>query len=240
MTDAAGTKFRTCALAIVSGVAIALAGIAPWTLLAPLNATVRPDLPWAAVATVIWLTVMLVWLNGAGWPRAWRDFRRFSLRLWRPAPGAWSGENAAGILGLVGVIVATYVFWIALSPSQTPDLSAYPTPAYRISVLLTGALVSGLVEEMAFRGYMQSQLERFGPMFAIGVTSVVFVLMHATHGVMAMLVMAPGLFVASVLYGALALRCGSIVPGIVLHTAGDASHTFFSMLGGDIGLLLRP
>jgi len=41
----------------------------------------------------------------------------------------------------------------------------YPTTASRISVLLLGATVAGVVEETAFRGYMQSHLERVGPTF---------------------------------------------------------------------------
>ena len=44
-------------------------------------------------------------------------------------------------------------------------MSVYPTTASRISVLLLGATVAGVVEETAFRGYMQSHLERVGPTF---------------------------------------------------------------------------
>jgi len=73
----------------------------------------------------------------------------------------------------------------------------YPTTASRISVLLLGATVAGVVEETAFRGYMQSHLERVGPTFAILVTSVAFTLIHATHGLTYLLDVAPGFFLAS-------------------------------------------
>lgn len=224
----------TTARPILGGLAIAFAGVAPWVLLAPINARIRPDLPWAAAATLAWLTVLALWLNGAGWPRATRGERRFRLRLWRPEPGAWSGENRIVVLGLVLAIAGIYVMWIVASPDQRiTDFSAYPTPMYRVSVLVMGALVSGAVEEMAFRGYMQSGLERFGVTRAIVLTSAVFVLLHITHGVVAMLIMAPGYFVASFLYGVLAWRTGSILPGMALHVSGDALHTFFVLLGGD-------
>jgi len=224
--------------AIVTGVAVAAAGVAPWLVLAPLNAKIHPELPWAAVATLIYLALLMLWLAGRGWPKSTSVFRRRSLRLWQPPPGAWSRERLSGLFGIIALIGALYVLWIvAPSPGAPPDLSQYPTTAFRISVLVMGAVVSGVVEEMAFRGYMQSQLERFGPALAIVVTSIVFTLIHATHGLQALLVLAPGYFFASVLYGLLAIRTGSILPGMVLHVAGDALHTFFVLLGGDAKLL---
>jgi membrane protease YdiL (CAAX protease family) len=227
------------ARAIVSGLLIAFAGIAPWAWLAPINARIHPEWPWAGAIVVLWLLTMIWWLNGAGPPRSWRAFRNAALRLWRPPPGAWSGEGLVGTLGLMAVIVSIYVFWIVASLGQpTPDLSEYPTTAILVSVWIVGALVSGVVEEVAYRGYMQSQLERFGPTVAIGVTSVVFALSHLTHGLQALLLMAPGYIMASVLYGLLAYRTGSILPGMALHVTGDAAHTFFAVLGGDASLLV--
>jgi uncharacterized protein len=224
--------------AVVSGILIAVVGVAPWIILAPLNRTFHPELPWAAVVVTLYLVVLLLWLNGGGWPRAHASVRRFNLRWWRPDKGAWSGENRTIIIGLMLLLVGMNVLWIAVSPEQPiADLSAYPTPAYRISILIMGALVSGVVEEAAFRGYLQSQLEHIGASFAIVVTSIVFVLMHITHGIAALLSVAPGYFVASMLYGLLAQRSGSIVPGMILHVLGDASHTFFVLLDGDMSRL---
>lgn len=220
---------RATAMALL----IAAIGVGFWTWIAPLNARMHPEWPWAAGATLAFLALMLLWLNGVGPPRAWRDFRRDALRLQRPN---WN----EGALGIVAMIALMYVAWIVASLGQpTPDLSAYPTPAYRISIVLIGALVSGVVEEVAFRGYMQSQLERFGPVFAIGLTSLVFALSHITHGWEALLIMAPGYLFAGVLFGLLAWRTGSILPGIVLHVTGDAAHTIFAVLGGDVSLLLQ-
>ena len=164
---------------------------------------------------------------------------RFDLRLWRPPPGAWSGENRTVIIGLILAMIALNVVRIVATPVAVPfaELERYPTTAFRISVLIMGAVVSGVAEEAAFRGLMQSRLERIGPMFAISVSSAVFVLMHAGHGIGAMLVAAPGFFIASVVYGVLALRSGSVLPGMVLHVAGDAAFTYFVLLGGDASLL---
>jgi ABC-2 type transport system permease protein/sodium transport system permease protein len=139
----------------------------------------------------------------------------------------------------MGAVIALTILWIALSPARSGvDLDSYPTTAFRVSVFVMGAIVSGVVEEIAFRGYMQSQLERIGPTFAIMLTSIVFVLSHINHGVAALLVIAPGYFLASVIYGELAIRSGSILPGMMLHVLGDAAHTFVVVLGGDATRLL--
>jgi membrane protease YdiL (CAAX protease family) len=61
--------------------------------------------------------------------------------------------------------------------------------------------VVGVVEEMAFRGYMQRHLERIGPTFAILVTSAVFTLLHVSQGLTYLLTFAPGIFLASAVYG---------------------------------------
>ena len=66
---------------IVVGLLIAAAGLVPWTLLAQVNARVRPDLPWAAVAPQLYLVRLLLWLNGSGPPRRTARQRRERLRL---------------------------------------------------------------------------------------------------------------------------------------------------------------
>ncbi|GMV07482.1 MAG: hypothetical protein AMXMBFR53_37570 [Gemmatimonadota bacterium] len=223
-----------------SGWLIALAGVAPWVVLATLNARFRPDIPWAAAATTLSLVLLMAWLNGVGWPEGTKDARHHLLRLRRPSAHAWSPGQLPGTLALVGAIAGMALLWILTSVDQRiTDLSAYPTPAYRISVLVMGAVVSGVVEEAAFRGYAQSMLEPWGRDRAIVLASVAFVLAHITHGPMALLIMAPGYFAVSYLYGLLACRTGSIVPGIILHVAGDFLHTVFAVLGGDLGQLLR-
>lgn len=230
---------RPFAGAVLVGALVAVIGIAPWAMLAPLNARVRPDLPWAALTMAAFIGLYLGWLNGAGWPSAGRETRRYNLRLWRPTKSAWSREGVGPTAALILLMAMLYAIWIAMSTSQPPpDLSAYPTTVYRISIVVMGAIVSGVVEEVAFRGYMQSRLERFGAGTAIVVTSVVFALFHSVHGWQTLLVMGPGLFIASVLYGMLAYHTGSIVPGMIVHVLGDLAHTLFGVLQGDFGLLI--
>lgn len=226
--------WKTVGVALLMGLAIQLAGTLAWVALIRLNAREHPESPWAAVATGGWLVIMLVWLSGRGWPRRTSASRRFHLRLWRPEPGAWSGEGLTTILSLIVAMAAMALVYVLMGTGQPPaDVSGYPTTAIRVSVLVMGPLVAGVVEEAAFRGYMQSHLERIGPTFAIMVTSTVFTLLHATHGLAYLVTVAPGFFLASVVYGYLALKSGSILPGMALHFAGDLAFAYFALLGGD-------
>ena len=222
---------------VAIGVAVAGAGILPWIVMARINAQLRPDLPWAALATAVYLALFITWLNGAGPPERWKQARRKLLRLRSGQPSKQSGDDLLSTPAIIVAFVLLTAVWVALGPSEPPDLSAYPTTAYRFSVAIMGAAVSGIVEEAAFRGYMQRGLERFGVHRAILITSVIFVLVHAVHGLGTLLVLGPGIFVASWLYGWLAWRTGSIVPGMVIHSLGDFAYTYFGLLGGDHRLL---
>jgi membrane protease YdiL (CAAX protease family) len=108
-----------------------------------------------------------------------------------------------------------------------------------VARIVVVALVMGLSIQLigVIPGYMQSHLERIGPTFAILLTSVVFTLAHGTHGLDYLLTVAPGFFLASLIYGNLALKSGSILPGVVLHAAGDAAVAYFVLLGGNSALL---
>jgi hypothetical protein len=61
--------------------------------------------------------------------------------------------------------------------------------------------------------------------------------MHLTQWVGAVLAMRPGMFIASMLYGTLARRMGTILPGIVIHALGDLARVYFGPLRGDGSLL---
>jgi membrane protease YdiL (CAAX protease family) len=231
------STWRGYAWPIASGLGILVVSVGPWTLLADLNARVRPDLPWAALTTVAYVAALLAWLGGVGGRERTATERRKRLRLWPPSARE---EDADGVptVALVALFALLYGAWIAIGRlSPVPDLTAYPTTTYRWSMFLMGGLMSGVVEEAAYRGYMQTGLERHDPRNAILITSVVFVVSHLTQGIEAVLLLGPGLFVASLLYGTLAQRTGTILPGIVIHVLGDLAYVYFGVLRGQADLL---
>jgi membrane protease YdiL (CAAX protease family) len=86
-----------------------------------------------------------------------------------------------------------------------------------------GAAVSGIAEEAAFRGYMQSILEDWaGPADAILITSLFFGLVHFSHGMAFALPRLPYYLAIGAIYGVLTWRTGSILPSMVLHAGGNA------------------
>jgi len=229
------TDIRGYGIPILTGLVIVAAGTVPFLLLARLNARVRPDLPWAAVVTLAYLAVIVIWLNGSGPPTSNADRRRQRLRLWLRSKADPYGQSPVVIIALMALLAFVWVMMSRTSP--LPDLTAYPTTSYRWSMFLMGGVVAGVVEEVAYRGYMQTGLEEHDPANAIWITSLVFTVSHITHGIGTLLVMAPGLFIASMLYGALARRTGTILPGIALHVLGDLARVYFGVLRGDSSLL---
>jgi membrane protease YdiL (CAAX protease family) len=224
--------------AIAAGLLIALAGIGPWTVLARANATVRPDVPWAGLTTGVYLLVLLAWLGGLGPPSSSAERRRELLRLLPRRGTLERTEGSLSLAAIVALLAGLYLAWIGIGYlSPLPDLAAYPTTAYRVSLLIMGPVTAGVVEEAAYRGYMLRGLERRDPRNALWITSLVFTLSHITHGLGAVLMLGPGLFAASVLYGLLARRTGTILPGIVIHVLGDLAYTYFGVLKGNAALL---
>ena len=233
------------ALAYIAPVALGLlvtfVGFAPWVAMARINAWFHPEIPWAALATLVWLPVYIAWLNGTGPPAAWRASRRYRLRLWRPGSNAWSKDGAAVTLSLMALIGLFAFVWILIgAPERPPDLSPYPSTAYLVSIVVMGPLVSGVTEEAGFRGYMQRGLERFGSGTAIVVSAVVFALVHGVHGLDTLLFLGFGIFIAGIVYGLLAYHSGSILPGMLMHFLGNLAFTWFAVLGGDWRLLIVP
>lgn len=218
---------------VALGLLVSLVGIAPWAVMGRLNASVHPDVPWAALAALVWMALYIFWLNGGGPPARWKAARRYRLRLWRPGSNAWTKGGIAVTLMLMGLIGLLALVWILTgAPERPADLSHYPSSAYLISVVVMGPLVSGIIEEAAFRGYMQRGLERHGAGKAIVISALMFALAHAVNGLGA-LPLLPGIFFAGLLYGLLAYHSGSIVPGMIMHFLGDLAFTFFAILGGD-------
>jgi membrane protease YdiL (CAAX protease family) len=226
------------AMPILAGLLIGAAGLLPWTLLSQVNARVRPELPWAALTTLVYLAALLLWLDGVGPPRRTASQRRRRLRLWPPSTRDAADATGLTTGALIALLALLYVLWILIGRSSpVPDLSHFPTTSYRWSTFIMGGVTAGVVEEVAFRGYMQHGFEQHDRANALWITSLVFVAAHITQGLGAVVFLGPGLFVASMLYGTLARRTGTILPGIVIHVLGDLAYTYFGVLRGDGSLL---
>lgn len=99
----------------------------------------------------------------------------------------------------------------------TPDTSIETfyeslTTAWAIPFIILIGVMPGMMEELLFRGYVQTRLiERWGPLVGISVTTILFALFHVTPHAMALA------FIVGIWLGILAWRTGSIWPGVICH-----------------------
>ena len=96
-------------------------------------------------------------------------------------PGrVWAWALTAGGLAIAALVVALRLAnRLVVLPQQTlPDLAHVPRFTV-LSLLVMAAPVAGIVEEAAFRGYMQGPIERrYGLAPAILVTGTMFAVAH--------------------------------------------------------------
>lgn len=111
--------------------------------------------------TALYLWLFWQYLKGAGPPESTAESRRTSLRANRVSGCVWVWSLLAGGLGIVALVFALRVAnrMVVRPQQQLPDLTRVPEFAI-LSLLLMAAPVAGIVEEAAFRGYMQGPIER--------------------------------------------------------------------------------
>ena len=170
--------------AVVVGLAVGLAGTLPWAKLIGANTRHPSSVPGAvplrgAFLYLYWLYVV----GGRGGPRATADARRASARAHCLSGDMWGQALVTGVLGLIGVLLLQGILsrLVTLPRQQDLDVSNYPLVTVILWVVMS-AVVSGVVEETAFRGYMQGPIERrHGLLVAILVTGSLFGFSHFAH-----------------------------------------------------------
>jgi membrane protease YdiL (CAAX protease family) len=219
------------ARAVAIGMAIVLAGTIPRNILFAANLQLFPSIPWAVPVTAVYLWFFWRYLNG-DWPRDQTAAeRRASLRARALPLHLWAWSLLAGGLGIVALVLALRLAnrFVAL-PEQTlpPDLAHLP-PVTVLSLLLAAAPIAGIIEEAAFRGYMQGPIERrYGLLLAIVITGTMFAVAHLDFTWM----LWPYYVAVAAIYGTVTYLTRSILPAIVLHTAGNLYSNFDLWLHG--------
>ena len=210
------------ARAIVVGFLVfAIVGSVAWTAI-----VILIPAPWSIGAMAIVLWVYLRYVSGSWWPKATTETRRARFRAAKLPMRVWKWSLIAALLAAVLLESSLVVtFRIIEFPAEAWTL-AYDfadAPIWQVWLLiLMAALVAGITEEVGFRGYMQVPLEeRYGPVVGITIVSIMFVVLHlnqawaAGGGILIML------FGISAVWGVLARVSGSLIPGIISHTAAD-------------------
>ena len=224
-----GRKFTVIIVSAILAFLILLVGQSAWSLLLVLNFKTNPRaVPWSVAVMAVVLYLMWEYLGGRWWPRRTSETRRHYLRANPVSPQIFGIAFVSGVLAIVALAGYWIVFFqlVKTPPNVVPDTSKYPLLTV-VLVTAMSSLVSPVVEEIAFRGYCQKQLEReFSGRIAVVISSILFMLAHANHGLYW-----PKLtvyFLAGLVFGGLAFLTNSILTSIPVHIVGDL--VFFTLV----------
>jgi membrane protease YdiL (CAAX protease family) len=212
--------------AIVAGSLVSTIGHMPTGALFFANLQFWPAIPWSTPPIVLCLWFFWQYLDGRWWPASTSQARRRDLGARPLSPRVWRWSLLAGGLAMASLFALHFVA-ARLTPGPYVvyyDLFRRLPPVSLVLSVITLSAVAGIVEEAGFRGYMHGPIERrHGPIVAIIVVTIVFTLAHFTD--LPQMTADRIFFVtaASVGYGIMVHMTGSILPGLVLHAAGDAA-----------------
>ena len=217
----AWTRLPTVVRAIVVGLVVFEIGSD--VTAAPLFGNLRfhPEIPWALPITLLLLVPYWAYFSGWAPPSSTRNARRTASRVGPVPVTLWCAAVPAAASGTLMLIllrlVAPYLMPVA-APAMKLQISSYPT-ATVIGLLLYIALIAGVTEELAYRGYMQKTMEdRYGVVPAILISGTMFWIAHLPNVTVTHL---PGHLAASAVFGLLAYFTRSLWPAIVTHVLSD-------------------
>ena len=183
-------------------------------------------MPLGAVAEVLFLAIYVYWARGGGPPKSWKAMRAENFRVRSLSGAQWFWGLIAAVSFAVTVhaaivVLFRFVPFPAAAFHQGYDLSFVPSRQMQWVVCVVSALSAGICEETGFRGYMQKPIEnRHGPIIAIMISSLFFMLLHLTKS-WSLLGMVPIVFGAGLLLGTLARASGTLAFGILGHWLMD-------------------
>ena len=205
--------------AVLVGILIVFVGTIPRNIVFIANLRYFVTVPWAVPLIAVYLWFLWRYLRGDGPPDATSAERRISLRANNISGRLWAWALLSGGLGIVALVLGlSIVNRLVVLPQQgIPDLAVMPKATMAV-LLLMSSLFAGVVEEAAFRGYMQRPIERrSGLPVAILITGTMFALAHLDFTP----ILWPYYVAVAAIYGMVTFLTDSILPAIVLHTGGN-------------------
>jgi len=192
-------------------------------------------MPLSLIAMLAYLFLYWKFFSGSWGPKATAEARKKYFRAGRLSSTMWKWSLFVSMFFVLvwqSSLVVTFRLIQFPADRFAMGYGFETAPLWLAWVLIIiASLSAGLTEETGFRGYGQVPLEaRYGPILANIMISIMFVLFHLNQAwVLPMLLQ---LFVASLLWGAMAYASGSLLPGIIAHTVLDIVN--FSYWWSDI------
>jgi len=209
------------ALAALTALGITAVGQGLWGVMAIVNVALTPAIPWAAPVMALVLAGLVLFLTGRAGPAWGAARRRTMVPLARVSGKVWLWSLIGGGAGVIALAALWTVMAsiVRVPPNLLPDTRGIPLWT-GVPLLLVAIAAAPLTEEIAFRGYAMTLLRRrFGPIAALVIASTLFACAHLTQGLSA-----PKLIVYELVglgLGFTALRAGSLLPAMVVHSLGD-------------------
>ena len=214
----------TVLTAIITGVVVLLAGSVPWGGFSTLNLRIGTTVPWAILPMTVYLAAYWGFLSGRWGDPESAATRRANLRANRLSPAMWGRSLAAGSLGFAALLaLLAFAARLVRLPATPPMVMPSAMPVITAFLLIVmQSIMAGVTEEAAFRGYMQSPIERhYGVIIAIVINGALFGLLHFSSHPNDVLLMLPYYIAVAAVYGGLTWATDSILPALVLHSFGD-------------------
>jgi len=209
--------------AIVSGGIVLAVGNVLTTMPIMGNMKLLPGVPWALPATLVVLYVFWKYCRGSGFPALTHDRRKDVTRTTNIAQKVRKSVLLFGVPALIA-IVSFRLLMPSLYEVSPPDFGVDLTPFSLLTIwglLVSVAVSAGVIEEIAFRGFMQKPLEeKYGIVPAVLIVGVVFWLAHLSHAEVTFTHL-PFHLLVSILFGFLVYYTKSLLPGIALHAIAD-------------------
>jgi membrane protease YdiL (CAAX protease family) len=214
----------TILTAAITGVVVLLAGSLPWGAFSALNLRIGTTVPWAILPMAVYLAAYWGFLGGRWGDPESAAIRRANLRANRLPLAMWGRSLAAGALGFAALLaLLAFAARLVRLPATPPIVMPAAMPVMTAFLLIVmQSIIAGVTEEAAFRGYMQSPIERqSGVIIAIVVNGAFFGLLHFSSHPNDVLLMLPYYIAVAAVYGGLTWATDSILPALVLHSVGD-------------------
>lgn len=132
------------------------------------------------------------------------------------------GVMAALGSSVIGITIASVLLTLFQTAGLGYDVPTPPVPETNVGILMytfTLSVLPAILEEILFRGFILQSLRRFGDMFAVIISALVFALVHGNFAQL------PNAFIMGVTIAFLAVKTGSLIPGMILHFINNFGAT---------------
>ncbi|MEG1779289.1 MAG: type II CAAX endopeptidase family protein, partial [Oscillospiraceae bacterium] len=135
------------------------------------------------------------------------------IKLIIPACAVGLGVSVIG--GFISALLSAFFSIFGTTPIMG-DFSIPTNAAAAVIFIIELVVIVPITEEFVFRGVIMGVLRQFGDYFAIGVSALLFALLHRN------MVQFPNAFIMGLILGYFVIRTGSIWTGIIIHGVNNA------------------